>query len=57
MQNDGSGVGCMEIEVVPEILVFTCPQCGYAQRSRAGRPDRSPTARNCLMCSLKCGLD
>ena len=30
-----TGPGCLGISVVPSILVFTCPQCGYEERSWA----------------------
>ncbi len=35
MQEVSSGVGCLGIRVavVPQILVVTCPQCGYSERS------------------------
>jgi predicted RNA-binding Zn-ribbon protein involved in translation (DUF1610 family) len=34
MQDVGSGVGgCVGISVVPRILVLSCPQCGYSERS------------------------
>jgi len=38
MRNVGSGVGCLNLSgysVVPPILVFECPQCGYSERSWA----------------------
>jgi hypothetical protein len=31
----GSGVGCTGIHVLPPILVVTCPQYGYSERSWA----------------------
>jgi len=34
MQDIGSGVGgCVGTYVVQKILVLTCPQCGYSERS------------------------
>lgn len=38
MEDVGSGVGgCWEFySVVPRILVLTCPNCGYSERSWAG---------------------
>ena len=35
MENVGRGAGCMgtQLYVVPPILVLTCPNCGYSERS------------------------
>jgi DNA-directed RNA polymerase subunit RPC12/RpoP len=35
MQIVGGSGGCIGIHVVPRILVVTCPQCGYSERSWA----------------------
>ena len=41
MQDIGSGRGCVGIYyVVPRILVLTCPQCGYSERSWAASRSR-----------------